>query len=152
MPTVEYWQTEQDHQHEDVMHRLEMQGALGQGALKSMMLANGGAIISLLTFIGNKAALVDASSVRISMVLFGAGLFAGLFSYFGAYFSQADFMMVSTYRRDHAHEMTAGRPGVVTPPVHAKRGNICLWISICMLLLSLVLFGLGSAFALNGII
>jgi len=86
MEPSDYWIHEFNYQREEVLHRLEVQNGLGQSALKSMMLVNGGAIISLLTFVGNKGGVVNVCALKISMGMFCAGLVCALAAYFGAYF------------------------------------------------------------------
>jgi hypothetical protein len=152
MEPSEYWLQEFSYQREEVLHRLEVQSALGQAALKNMMLVNGASIVSLLTFVGNKGAVVDASALKTSMAMFGGGLFSALAAYFGAYFSQANFMNVAGYRVVNAQSQMAGGDQIPTPPIFEKRGTILLYGAVGFVLLALALFGAGAVFALNGIL
>ena len=152
MELSEYWRHEFDYQRAEVLHRSEVQNQLGQGALKSMMLVNGGAIIALLTFVGDKGKVADVLSLKIGMGCFGAGLFSGLLAYFAAYFSQADFMNHAAYLTVRAQAKMVGGEEIVPPKVHVKRGSILLFAAVGLLLTSLSAFALGSAASLNGIL
>ena len=63
--------------------RLEQANTLGLEFLKAIILLNGGAILSLLTFIGNASASaafqLNLESVRISMLAFLVGIVSVLF-------------------------------------------------------------------------
>lgn len=148
----EFWRHDFEYEREEVLHRLEAQNQLGQAALKSMMLVNGGAIIALLTFVGNKGTVANACAVKWGMGLFGAGLFFALFAYFGAYFSQADAMLTAAYRVRNAQSQMAGGEGVEPPPIHERRANVLLFSAVGCVLLSLLLFGAGAIATMNGIL
>jgi len=45
-----------------------------------------------------------------------------------------------------------GGEDIEEPPIYRKRGSILLYGAVVFVLLSLVLFGAGSIFALNGIL
>lgn len=152
MEHSEFWLHEFDYQRAEMLHRLEVQNELGQGALKSMMLVNGGAIIALLTFLGNKQATFDHGAVQCAMWFYGSGLFFCLLAYFGAYFSQANFMQTAGYRVVNAQSRMANDVGTEVPEKYAADGMKCLYAAIASLFFSLVLFGGGSAFAIKGIL
>lgn len=152
MNAAEYWRHEFDYQREEVLHRLEVQNELGQGALKSMMLTNGGAIIGLLTFVGNKGTVGDPDLLRWGLGCFGVGLFLGLLAYFGAYFSQAHFMDHACYKVVNAQSRMAGMEEVVVPPLHETRGMRWLYSSVLLLLGALIMFATGALVTLNAII
>lgn len=147
----EFWKLEFEHQRAEAQHRLEIQNQLGQGALKSMMLTNGGAIIAVLTFIGNKGGAANLGAIQLGMALFGIGLFAGLLAYFGAYFSQSEFMNVASYRMVNALHQFAGAEEVSTPPKHEVVGTRFLFFSIALLFMSLLCFAGGAVATLYGI-
>ena len=148
----EYWRHDFEYEREEVLHRLEAQNELGQAALKSMMLANGGAIVALLTFIGNKGPVLSKLMIKIGFGCFGAGLFVCLLAYFFAYFSQAEAMYVAAFRVQNAQSQMYGRPGVEAPPKHEKRATAYLLTAIGLLLVSLLAFGFGSCFTLQALI
>ena len=62
----------------------------GQNALKSLFLANGAAIISLLTFIGNKSPDVNRVAIFWSFVWFASGLVMALMAQLSLYRSMAN--------------------------------------------------------------
>ena len=77
-------------------HRLRFQQETAISAIKALTLANGGAILSLLTFVGNHAAKVQAANFEGAFISFAAGLSVALFAYLPAYYSQAWFMHSET--------------------------------------------------------
>ncbi|MGA1853018.1 hypothetical protein VH570_19480 [Sphingobium sp. HT1-2] len=152
MDSSEFWKHEFDYQREEVLHRLEVQNQLGQGALKSMMLTNGGAIIAVLTFVGNKGAIVSTVALQWGLGLFGFGLFAGLLAYFGGYFSQSQFMNVACYRVINAQQQMAGGEPVEVPSSYEKIGSWLLYAAVALLFLSLLSFGGGAIATLKAIV
>ena len=61
-------------------------------------------------------------------------------------------MHVAGYRVVHAQSKMMGGEDIEEPPIYRKRGSILLYGAVVFVLLSLVLFGAGSIFALNGIL
>jgi hypothetical protein len=152
LPIHEYWRLEAEYQARELIHRLEVQNQLGQAALRSMVLVNGGAIIGLLTFIGNTSSVVSAGHLKFGMVLFGIGLLLALLAHFGAYFSQAEFMNVAAHRALEAQARMVERDLAQPDRDHMRKGDVYLCSAIGALLLSLLAFGGGSWAALNGIL
>ena len=152
MEPSEYWRHEFESQRAESMHRSEVANTLGQSALKSMMLVNGGAILSLLTFVGNNGKVLSAFYLKVGMGLFGAGLFCALLAYFGAYFAQGDFMNVAAYRATDAQSKMINGDGIETPEIYEKRGTGLLWAAVALVMLSLLLFGGGVIASLSAII
>lgn len=152
MDKHEYLKTVGDNHFTEMMHRMEVQNQLGQSALKSMMLVNGGAIIALLTFIGNEAHIANASYLKCGLSMFGAGLFLSLLAYFAAYLGQADFMNVAGIRMVDMRAQSMEVDSEETPEIFEKRGMKLLWAAIGLLFGSLLLFGLGAVASINGIL
>tara|TARA_R110001606_G_scaffold264379_1_gene413046 strand:+ start:621 stop:944 length:324 start_codon:yes stop_codon:yes gene_type:complete len=91
-----------------IAHLYHEVGSLDRGTiefalvgLRSLFIVNGGALIALLTFIGN----IDLESrsllsLQWSFLGFGAGLFFALVATFFSYFSQGLSSLTSTYDAD----------------------------------------------------
>lgn len=152
MAAEDFWRHEFERQRDEMIHRLEVQNTLGQAALKSMMLANGGAIISLLTFIGNKAGVHDAHALKVAFGLFGAGLFSSLFAYTGAYFSQGMFMQHAGFRMVDAQSKMGGGQPVEVPEKFDRWGKRLLYSAIASVIFSLLFFGAGIIASISGIL
>ena len=132
--------------------RLRYQTEFSQSALKSLMLVNGGAIISLLTFIGNKGHVFDQEAIWWSFLLFALGLFFCLVAYFGAYFSQGYYMQMVVNQTYNAQRRMHGYQETYNIDRDLKIGNIAIWFAIISTVISLFLFVGGSFFALRSIL
>ncbi|WP_068091060.1 hypothetical protein [Novosphingobium rosa] len=152
MEKPDYWASDFDQQSKEVMYRMDVQSQLGLSALKSMILVNGGSIIGLLTFVGNKGHVADSSFLKCGVGLFGLGLFLALIAHFFAYFSQAEFMMTTYYRLKNAQSRMIEAGGIEEPQKHTVQGTRTLWGAIVTLFLSLGCFGCGVLMTLNGIL
>lgn len=136
----------------EVNQRLGFQQELAIEALKGLTLVNGGAIIALLTFIGNSSAALDRTPLWWSFLCFGLGIGLSLAAYIGGYFSQAQFMEVSIRQAwDDQREMV-GLPKQANFWPNFKRGNRALYAAIGCAVTSLASFAAGAAFALAGIL
>lgn len=89
-------------------HNWDLEGfrqvlALGQSALKSIMLLNGGAAVALLAFIGNLISRSGASeniaTFADSMNLFVVGVFLAVVAYATTYLSQLGYSGEETWQR-----------------------------------------------------
>jgi hypothetical protein len=68
--------------------RLRFQQEIGLTACKSVILVNGGAIIGLLSFIGNQAHLAHPNQLKGAVIGFCIGIAFGLFSLYFGYIGQ----------------------------------------------------------------
>lgn len=76
--------------HQYALHQINAKGVLDlvQGALRSFILVNGGAIVALLTFIGNRDVRGVSQDLWVSLMSFSGGLGFGLASTALAYLAQ----------------------------------------------------------------
>ena len=81
-----------DQDWDDFKLRHEAAVAYAQSALKTLVLVNGGAIIALLTFIGNQGGQFDPRGISWSFVWFGLGLSFAIAAHFPAYLSQIKYL------------------------------------------------------------
>jgi len=134
--------------------RVRFQQEIGTNAIRSMMLANGGAILALLTFVGNSRKTFDAGDLFWAFSCFGAGVALSLLSYFAAYFSQAFFIDHDVYTAwNNQDELVSGEPRFSRQAAQGwTKGNVVIWVAILLLLAALGTFVAGSYFALNGIL
>ncbi|MFP5435503.1 MAG: hypothetical protein ACLGIM_20660 [Alphaproteobacteria bacterium] len=144
----------QDHEEKqnEIAERLRFQTEFAQAALKSLMLVNGGAILAILTFLGNSKARYSVFPIKLAFVCFIAGIVLVLFAYICAYFSQGHFMNVNVYERSNVQHRMAG---LVSPNDSSRFltvGNRFLYGAIGSAVGSCISFGCGAFSALNGII
>jgi predicted RNase H-like HicB family nuclease len=132
--------------------RLRYQVEFSQSALRNLHLVNGGAIIALLTVVGNSVIEYDVRSLWWAFLWFGVGLVASLSAYFGAYFSQANFMNVAVQQAWNAQATSHDLPEPYSLEPEMSRGNIALWGGIGAALTGLASFIIGAFVALGGIL
>lgn len=133
------------------MERLKYQVEYSQAALRNLQLVNGGAMIALLTFIGNVDGAIHTNSVFWSFVWFSIGLTTSLTSYLGAYFSQSSFMNVAFSQAWEAQHRAKGSATTYPFDKHMKRGNIALAIAIGLAIASMACFVIGAFVAIEGL-
>ena len=139
------------HLHE-ASERLRFQTEFSQSALKNLTLVNGAAIIALFTFIGNDNAQFDPNQIRWSFGAYLIGLFFSLFSYFGAYFSQGMYMHVTFFQAWNSQLRMHGLKEKYEIDRQMRIGNVHLYLAVTLALLSLFAFGLGSYWAVEGVL
>lgn len=135
--------------------RIKYQIDFAQSLLQNLLLVNGGAIIALLTFIGNAKKTIDFNCLWYGFAGFSFGVVCALIAYFGAFFSQLHFMSVTVYQMSSAQSRMYGLEEPVTDQELDKagrNGNWALWLGVVLASLSLVGFIAGAFYALNGIL
>jgi hypothetical protein len=135
----------------EVAERLRYQVDFAQAALKNLHLANGGAILALLTFLGNTDFDFNFKAIWWAFVWFGVGLFSSLSSYFGAYFSQDHFMDVTIKQAWNAQRRARGLDPSYDYVHPHKIGTRFAYFGIGAAVLSLIAFLVGAFVALGGL-
>ncbi|MCB5423971.1 hypothetical protein H0274_01760 [Altererythrobacter sp. CC-YST694] len=141
-----------EHNVAEMRHRSEVGNQLGQATLKSLMLVNGGAIISLLTFIGNKGAVAHPELIKDAMLCFGFGIFTTLIAYFCAYFSQNAFLFYASAVSENGNRELSDDTPEYDPDLYLRRGNKALYGAIALSVISLSCFIGGALTAVNAIL
>lgn len=133
----------------DANDRLQFQQEYSIAAFKTLILINGGAIISLLTYIGHATDQNAAHSFSRAFIAYVGGLVIAVSAYLAAYASQANFMQDSTLR---AYEQL-GIEGQTTksPDAYRKSGTTAVRIGVGLSVLSLTAFILGSVCAMSAL-
>lgn len=89
------WVSSSQHQHEKSLEMLRAVITVGQSALKSALLINGGAAVALLAFIGKIWGGVDTQPVlgalAIALICYVAGVLSAAMASGATYFSQAGY-------------------------------------------------------------
>ncbi|XUU61000.1 hypothetical protein ACRAQ6_01655 [Erythrobacter sp. HA6-11] len=114
-----------------------------QSAVKSLILVNGGALIALLTFIGNSDVEAGPRGMFWSFVWLGLGLASALFALFPSYVSQSNYMYAARDRLADTDVDTEAKD---------IRGDNAAVFAFLSLFSSLVLFLLGAFVALFAIL
>ena len=136
---------------EETGKRLGFQVDYSQAGLRNLQLVNGGAIIALLTIVGNTNVDFEYRALWWAFFWFGSGLTLSLVAYFGAFFSQ-HFYMQQTYLQ--AWHSQARARGIIKPDDSMSiyhRGNVSLGVAVSAAIVSLICFVVGSFVALGGL-
>lgn len=132
--------------------RLQFQHDFSQSALKTLVLVNGGAIIALFTFLGHERAAFDLLWLKRSFASFAGGLGLAMFAYFGAFFSQAKYMLAVHKQAINSRSAMARLEHREDESSDEARGNIFLMVGVGSALASLAAFVGGAVSALVGLI
>lgn len=144
----------------EMIERLKFQVAFADGALKSLMLANGGALIALFTFIGNLAGKTSApitfnmGLLWLSFTAFALGLAGTLVASLCAFMSQGHYYEVAM--REASFFQTRSETGT-TPDLDPRlaplaRGRWWEIGGILSAVLTMTLFVIGAGLALGAVI
>lgn len=144
----------ENHQ-KDAAQRLQFQHDFAQSALRTLVLVNGGAIIGLFTFIGNGRAEFDGYGLKCAFAWLVVALFLSMFAYFGAFYSQANYMNASAFAAVASREALGDLERDPENRAQQDRlrfwGDVCIWLGIGSAFGSLAAFALGSWYALSAV-
>lgn len=131
--------------------RLRYSVEYAQSGMKGLFLANGGAIISLLTFIGNTEREISPVGIRWAFVWFTIGLIATIGAYLAAYLTQGYAMHASFNRSLQAQSDSRGLGRAYDFDCWEKK---CDWSEVAGLscaVAALLMFAIGAFVALDAI-
>lgn len=137
---------------QETSERLRYQIEFAQATLRNLHFVNGGAVIALLTLVGNSAVSYDPRAIWWSFVWFGTGLFFSLAAYFGAFFSQSYFMNATLAQAWNAQAVSHNLPEPHDIMPDIKRGDTAFKGGVAFASLSLLMFVVGAFVALGGIL
>ncbi len=135
--------------------RIRYQVDFAKSLLQNRLLVNGGAIVALLTFIGNAKKSIDFNCLWYGFAGFSFGIVCALIAYFGAFFSQLHFMSVTVYQMHNAQHRMYGSEEPYTDQElkrGSRNGDFWLWLGVVLASLSLAGFIAGAFYALDGIL
>lgn len=136
----------------EAQDRIKYQVEFAQSALKSLVLVNGGGILSLLTALGNSSMHHDNQGMFWSFVWFGCGLGSGLTAYFGAFFSQLYFYNAAQQEAWDAQARAHSLATETETTGDFERGNRSMRFGLIAATASLSSFVIGAFVALNALI
>lgn len=145
----------------DAAERNKAQLTIADAAMKALMLANGGAMIALFTFIGNLVAKSPAAVPFSTQRLWGAfacfvvGLTAALLCYVCAFVSQDRFYnqaMVEVWRQQEAWQRSLNSLPNAREVRFFKQGMAAYATGIVLAFCSIIAFMVGCGFALSGVL
>lgn len=131
---------------EDSTLRIRYQHEFSLAGFQSLILINGGAIIGLLTYAGNRTDTIAAHHLSGAFISYVIGLAGTILAYLFAYYSQGLFMSVET------HDAFKRLGFETEKPVNASRnGKRCVIVAVSLTIAGLVAFVVGSWLAMSGI-
>lgn len=135
-----------EHHVQEVSERLGFQQELSVAGLKGLMFINGGAIVGLLTFIGNASPQFDQLTLGRGIIAFVVGLIANMVAYLAGYYSQAHFMNLAVVQSRDDQRSILGLEPSGAAEAFLKTGNGVLMLAVISSVLSLVSFCVGVWF------
>lgn len=138
-----------EHLLRDSEKRHQYQHEFSLAGFKTLILLNGGAIISLLTYIGHNSGEHLAGRLSASFIWYVLGLVAVVLAYLAAYFSQGAFLNATGLEAFKAagHEFE----GKKTPDHYASIGTKWIAVGVVLCALSPVAFIVGSSSAMRAL-
>ena len=135
----------------EALARLQYQVDYSKALLGALTVGNGGAIIALLTFIGNTGSKVDPASMQGAFGVYGLGLTFVLVAYASGFFTQLYFYDVCQMQAWNAQAEALGGKGENEFDGAMKKGNRALVAGVIVSLASLGCFVGASLLALDAI-
>jgi hypothetical protein len=136
---------------DEAADRLRFQVEFAQSTLKNLYLINGGALVALLTFIGNTGIDFDQLAMWWSFLWFALGLAASMFAHLGAYFSQAYYMEQTFKQAWNAQLRAKGAQENFDFTREYRLGNFWLYFGVVAACTSLFMFIVGTFVGLDGL-
>jgi hypothetical protein len=146
----------------EAAERLKFQISIADAAMKALMLANGGAMVALFTFIGNLIAKANTTKLPFStnalwvaFACFVAGLVAALLCHIAAFISQDRFynQAVREAWRTQEAAVRSARTTISKLEIRIYRqGTAAYLVGIGLAIMSLCCFAVGCGFALSGVL
>ena len=132
--------------------RLRYQVDFAQAVIRNLLLVNGGAVLALLTALGNSSIHHDERGMWWAFFWFGGGLITALGAYFAAFYSQFFYYNGTMYQAWNAQRTAHDLKQAHDPMPQFKRGDLALTLGVCATSLSLCAFVLGSFIALDALL
>lgn len=142
--------------------RLKFQNGIADAAMKALMLANGGAMVALFTFIGNLMAKAangripfHTTSLWIAFACFVGGLVAALLCHICAFLSQDRFFKQTMQEAWRQQEAAIRKEATTISALELRlfrQGMTIYFAGIGLSLVSLTAFAVGCGFALSGVL
>lgn len=162
-PDLAAREAEQEHTYarSDAADRQKNQMSIADATMKALLLANGGAMIALFTFVGNllaknaKAVPFDTGRIWLGFACFVGGLVAALVVHAFAFLSQDRFynqaMREAWRQQTSALTKSRSSPGDEEMALF-RQGMAYYRIAFFIALVSITLFAIGCGFALAGVL
>lgn len=135
----------------EALARIQYQIDYSKTLLNGLMLGNGGAILALLTFIGNTGSKVDPAVMQNAFRLYALGLAFVFAAYVGAFFSQYFFYNSAQFMAWNAQAEAIGGTSEYDAAKEQRYGSWSMGAGVLLCLFSLICFIWASVSALNAL-
>lgn len=133
-----------EHYLQDSAKRHQYQHEFALAGFKTLILLNGGAIISLLTYLGHST-VRHVDQLSTALAFYVVGLVTVVLAYLAAYASQGAFLNASLHEA-YTRLNLGGLPGN-----HFRKGMLAIIFGVGLTLLSLSSFAAGSWLAMKAL-
>lgn len=143
----------QDYESEsaEAQARIQYQVDYSKTLLGGLMVANGGSIIALLTFIGNSGDKIEPARMSWAFAFFAAGLVCVFLAYIGAFLCQFFYYNGAQFAAWNAQRAALGGEEVYDVARQMKIGAIAIFAAMAFAVLGLAAFICGSVAALDAL-
>jgi hypothetical protein len=133
---------------EDSAKRHQYQHEFSLAGFKTLILLNGGAIISLLTYIGNSDDKRMTDPLSSAFIWYVCGLVTVMLAYLAAYASQGAFLSATA---TEAFKRLKLPEGDESPQKHVTMGTLAIVAGVILCVVSLIAFVAGSWCAMGAL-
>ncbi len=137
---------------EEAADRLRFQVEFAQASMRNLLLVNGGAVLALLTALGNSSMSHNDRGMWWAFFWFSVGMLAALAAYFAAFFSQYFYYNGTLFQAWNAQQAAHDLENSHDPMPQFKRGDLSLVSGVIAATGSLIAFVIGSFVALDALI
>jgi hypothetical protein len=132
--------------------RLLYQIDLAKTLLRNLLLVNGGAVLSLLTALGNSSMRHNDRGMWWAFAWFGGGLIGALGAHFAAFYSQFHYYNGTVFQAWNAQKIAHDLKHTHDPTLHFERGDLAVRVGVAAASMSLISFVIGSLVALDALL
>ena len=135
----------------EALARIDYQVDYSKALLNALTVGNGGAILAILTFIGNTGAKVAPATMKGAFIGYGVGLACVFAGYAAGFFTQFYFYRAAQEQAWNAQAAALAAQPEYDPMPSMHRGNIALGLAIALAMASLVAFVWASLLAIEAL-
>lgn len=147
-------QTDYEELRRDAQDRLPLATQIALAALSGLMLANGGAIVALLTFIGNSTMRegFEPALLQWAFAAFALGVGLAVLAHILGYLIQTNYYQYSNHAAANAKRRMHGLSEEYEPDKYDRRGTRLEKFAIAACCVSMLCFVAGAALAMFGVL
>lgn len=137
---------------EEAIERLRFQNELASSLIKNLLLINGGAIVAILTFVGNTKSDLSRMDLKGSLVLFAAGCVFCIVASILGFFAGERFHDATISEAWNAQLRMNGESERHSVSVEIKCGRLAYRFAVLFVLTSVLAFVFGAFNAIDALL